>query len=63
MVSDACQIKDLDHLNVSPDCTTYVSDACQIKDLDHIGTPLVRLGTGFRCLSDQRLRPQRSTVL
>ena len=35
IVSDACQIKDLDHrpdyqINVS-----IVSDACQIKDLDH----------------------------
>ena len=34
-VSDACQIKDLDHEAERVYPTRYVSDACQIKDLDH----------------------------
>ena len=34
-VSDACQIKDLDHAKRAKTCTVSVSDACQIKDLDH----------------------------
>ena len=34
-VSDACQIKDLDHLFSRQVCRNWVSDACQIKDLDH----------------------------
>ena len=34
-VSDACQIKDLDHLAVDSMEDVVVSDACQIKDLDH----------------------------
>ena len=34
-VSDACQIKDLDHLSGSWRTFLGVSDACQIKDLDH----------------------------
>ena len=34
-VSDACQIKDLDHDDDGPDVAPSVSDACQIKDLDH----------------------------
>ena len=35
MVSDACQIKDLDHPKTHEDANKNVSDACQIKDLDH----------------------------
>ena len=34
-VSDACQIKDLDHPAARPAPHCIVSDACQIKDLDH----------------------------
>ena len=34
-VSDACQIKDLDHLDAKNSSSNWVSDACQIKDLDH----------------------------
>ena len=34
-VSDACQIKDLDHRSEKIQWTGQVSDACQIKDLDH----------------------------
>ena len=34
-VSDACQIKDLDHQPRAGGRSVYVSDACQIKDLDH----------------------------
>ena len=34
-VSDACQIKDLDHRRIQPRQRSNVSDACQIKDLDH----------------------------
>ena len=34
-VSDACQIKDLDHVHGGADSAPDVSDACQIKDLDH----------------------------
>ena len=35
LVSDACQIKDLDHHGVHRIADIAVSDACQIKDLDH----------------------------
>ena len=35
-VSDACQIKDLDHRGIRAQGRFLVSDACQIKDLDHI---------------------------
>ena len=35
-VSDACQIKDLDHDGSGGTVNTSVSDACQIKDLDHL---------------------------
>ena len=35
VVSDACQIKDLDHERFHPESEERVSDACQIKDLDH----------------------------
>ena len=35
VVSDACQIKDLDHHSPSNRTRYGVSDACQIKDLDH----------------------------
>ena len=35
-VSDACQIKDLDHIHDQSLSNNGVSDACQIKDLDHI---------------------------
>ena len=34
-VSDACQIKDLDHFLHQHLEVLFVSDACQIKDLDH----------------------------
>ena len=34
-VSDACQIKDLDHFRRDDLVRKKVSDACQIKDLDH----------------------------
>ncbi len=34
-VSDACQIKDLDHTAYNAYKNANVSDACQIKDLDH----------------------------
>ena len=34
-VSDACQIKDLDHTVLVTRRVVTVSDACQIKDLDH----------------------------
>ena len=34
-VSDACQIKDLDHRPITLVVGEVVSDACQIKDLDH----------------------------
>ena len=34
-VSDACQIKDLDHRLLDCMRRRGVSDACQIKDLDH----------------------------
>ena len=34
-VSDACQIKDLDHVVTALCGASGVSDACQIKDLDH----------------------------
>ena len=34
-VSDACQIKDLDHAARAHHHVQPVSDACQIKDLDH----------------------------
>ena len=34
-VSDACQIKDLDHPSRFRVAMVAVSDACQIKDLDH----------------------------
>ena len=40
-VSDACQIKDLDHHVAKLDREMAVSDACQIKDLDHTMTPLL----------------------
>ena len=35
VVSDACQIKDLDHDTDERERGQKVSDACQIKDLDH----------------------------
>ena len=35
VVSDACQIKDLDHGYGGDWPSPAVSDACQIKDLDH----------------------------
>ena len=35
IVSDACQIKDLDHIVGRGRVSVAVSDACQIKDLDH----------------------------
>ena len=35
MVSDACQINDLDHTIVVSNSCVAVSDACQINDLDH----------------------------
>ena len=35
VVSDACQIKDLDHIHAVSETQIFVSDACQIKDLDH----------------------------
>ena len=57
VVSDACQIKDLDHRQAGYRVTLHVSDACQIKDLDH-WDGIYGLACGcFRCLSDQRLRP------
>ena len=34
-VSDACQIKDLDHSDICSAVAVGVSDVCQIKDLDH----------------------------
>ena len=40
MVSDACQIKDLDHRRGIAIIDIGVSDACQIKDLDHFGRRL-----------------------
>ena len=36
IVSDACQIKDLDHRKFLRLIISVVSDACQIKDLDHL---------------------------
>ena len=38
-VSDACQIKDLDHRPITLVVGEVVSDACQIKDLDHPKEP------------------------
>ena len=35
VVSDACQINDLDHRVWPFDAGVDVSDACQINDLDH----------------------------
>ena len=35
VVSDACQIKDLDHGLADEVDERVVSNACQIKDLDH----------------------------
>ena len=35
MVSEACQINDLDHLTVNHSNNQSVSEACQINDLDH----------------------------
>ena len=47
-VSDACQIKDLDHSLCALGGISVVSDACQIKDLDHS-----RPNTASRsCVSD-----------
>ena len=62
-VSDACQIKDLDHDRGDRRPRCCVSDACQIKDLDHHVIVGDSLAIGFRCLSDQRLRPPIVTVL
>ena len=36
LVSDACQINDLDHLSPGARYVPSVSDACQINDLDHV---------------------------
>ena len=35
MVSDTCQINDLDHSSSGQRWTVSVSDTCQINDLDH----------------------------
>ena len=35
LVSEACQINDLDHDCVAKDEDDAVSEACQINDLDH----------------------------
>ena len=40
-VSDACQIKDLDHVINLAHNVLLVSDACQIKDLDHVAVAVV----------------------
>ena len=39
MVSEACQINDLDHDVVCLTLTSGVSEACQINDLDHSKLP------------------------
>ena len=46
MVSEACQINDLDHGETSRNGVGIVSEACQINDLDHFvdfihGVPFV----------------------
>ena len=35
IVSEACQINDLDHITVRGSQVDRVSEACQINDLDH----------------------------
>ena len=35
LVSEACQINDLDHRGIMQKGVTIVSEACQINDLDH----------------------------
>ena len=47
-VSDACQIKDLDHNKVAEAIYLRVSDACQIKDLPHGGCVGAVGDVGFR---------------
>ena len=39
IVSEACQINDLDHVHVEDFDTNRVSEACQINDLDHLYWP------------------------
>ena len=36
IVSEACQINDLDHTHASNKAEISVSEACQINDLDHL---------------------------
>ena len=40
VVSEACQINDLDHLSASDISDWLVSEACQINDLDHDKPPM-----------------------
>ena len=35
IVSEACQINDLDHFERPQEARSQVSEACQINDLDH----------------------------
>ena len=39
MVSEACQINDLDHFDIAFILVAHVSEACQINDLDHERKP------------------------
>ena len=40
LVSEACQINDLDHTAFRNHGFNFVSEACQINDLDHAHTHL-----------------------
>ena len=42
VVSDACQINDLDHFLFCGGGGVVVSDACQINDLDHPAVTMKR---------------------
>ena len=53
MVSEACQINDLDHSVVNFPAPAVVSEACQINDLDHFELERLLAEPGFRSLSDQ----------
>ena len=53
LVSEACQINDLDHSTKPATDRGGVSEACQINDLDHRVVQIEIVETGFRSLSDQ----------
>ena len=65
VVSDACQIKDLDHSMFVDYRVDDVSDACQIKDLDHCDvTCATWFGVSDACqIKDLDHYPYQATTL